>query len=757
MATIGKTIRKIKKAIGAVDSIKVSQDDQDLLEHIRKDVQLDADATEKQRGLELDDLRFCDPSTQWTDEERRSRDDAGRPCLTEDRLGPFINQVCNEQRKNKPGVQVNPVDENSDMETAEIQQGLIRHIEYSSNADTAYDTAFWWAATCGRGFYRLCTDYVDEGSFDQEIQIKRVMNPHLVFVDPSAQEADFSDMKWGGFKAWMTQADFKATYPNSQLANAGTDAWLSIGDDAEDWMSKDGGACLVVEHYRKESTPAKMHRLKDGRVVEKVPDGETPEESRDYMKTQVKWVKCTAVEILETADIPGPYIPIVSVLGKEVIIDGQRTWAGLIRAGKDPQKRHNYLLTSQVERIAFMPLATWIGAKGFMGKNAKLWATAHKNQMSTLEYEITGDEDKPINAPRLITEEAPIVAVTNALTYAEQGMKAVLGMYDPSLGNRDANQSGVAIQRLQTQGETGNYHLQDNLGRAIRYEGRIILAWLPFYYDAERVIRIVGEDGTQQQVRINGPVQNADEAPSKEAIGKTFDLTSGKYDITISAGPSYQSKRQEDRAMLLGMLQGPMGQLIAQRAGDLVAKTLDSPIAKELSERLVPPDIAQKEQQDQQIPPQLQQQMQAMNQQHEQLIQALHEAQNKIEAIQYDRSIEMQKAELDSKTKVAIAEMNNQTELLKVEAQITAQGVLPELKAKILELEQSQESIAQLAMIHHQTLMGQPSEEASEPQEFTTSQPGMEEMQQPTPPAIPAGGQTPMSAGEPAGMEEQNG
>lgn len=731
MGIFGKTSRKALKSIGFIKTINTPEADEKLLSTIRSNVQLDADATEVQRLLELDDLRFLDPTTQWSDEDRRSRETAGRPCLTEDRLGPFHRQVCNEQRKNKPAVQVNPVDSGADVDTAEVAQGLIRHIEYSSNADIAYDTAFWWAAGPGRGFYRLCTDFVDDESDNQEIQVKRIINPHMVFVDPTAQEGDFSDMKWGGFKSWFSREDFKATWPEAQLSGADSSTWRAVGDDAEDWMDKDGGAILVVEYFYKEFTKGKA---KSG---------------RETIKTKVCRVVCTAVEILERSELPGEYIPIIAVLGEEKLVNGQRTWAGLVRAGKDPQKRYNYLLTAETERIAFMPIATWIGARGFMGKDSRVWAAAHKMPIAALEFDIIGADGQGINAPRLITEEAPTQAVTQSKIGAEQGLKAVLGMYDPNMGKNESGQSGIAINRLQAQGETGNYHLQDNLGRALRYEGRIILSWLPTYYDTERIIRIIGEDGTQKQVRINGPVQKPEEALNKEHVGKTFDMTTGRYDVTISAGPSYQSRREEDRMTMGAALTGPMGQLIANRAGDLWAKTLDSPIAKELAKRLVPPDIAAQNQSGAsgQIPPQIKQQMDAMSQQHEQLVQALHAAQDKIEDLEAGNAADMAKAQLDSQTKVAIAEMNNQTELLKVQAQITGAGVVPQLQAKIAELEQSHDELVQLTLAHHDAISGQ--------------RPGGDEQIQPPqvmPPAGPMAGNPdmpaqPVNAGQMAGQE----
>lgn len=762
VAAMGKAMRRASKALGITKAVKVSKDDAELLEKIRKHVALDADATEAQRKLELDDLRFCDPSTQWADEDRRAREDAGRPCLTEDRLGPFLRQVCNEQRKNKPGVTVNPVDNGGDVDTAEVIQGLIRHIEYNSNADTAYDTAFEWAASVGRGFYRVCTDYVSTDGFEQEILIKRVPNPHLVFVDPAAQESDYSDMQWGGFKSWLSQEDFKRLWPNAQMANMGTGEWKSLGDDAEDWMARDGGACLVVEYFYKEPKKSTIYQLEDGTTVKELPEGVTAKATREAVTDTVKWVKCTAGEILERGEFPSRYIPIVAVLGKETIVDGVRTYSGLIRAGKDPQKRHNYLLTSQVERIAFMPLATWIGAKGFMGNQKALWNRSHKTQMAALEFEIIGDDGQGINAPRLITEEAPIRAVTEAMVGADQGLKAVLGMYDPSLGNREGSQSGLAIGRLQQQAETGNFHYQDNLSRAIRYEGRIILDLLPTIYDTDRVIRIIGEDGTQSTVRINGNPGEGDEGNIREGLPRIFDVKTGKYDVTISTGPSYQSKRQEDRATFMAMLQGPMGQQIATGMPDLVFSVLDTPIARKMADRakkMLPPQLQDQEDGKPQIPPQVQAQMQQEAQMNQALTQRVNELQDALDkqAIQARATIE--KAKVDAEARVEVAKINAQAGLREAEIKAAVPGSVQGAEQFMAQLQQDLGDLQELVLAMHGQMA--PKHEGMETPRMEAMEPPHQELgeaPQPLPqPAMTAGADQPMTAGPMAGMEAPNG
>ena len=163
----------------------IEEGHRDLLEEAKARFRAAAEAENAQRELELDDLKFCDPAGQWPEEIRLQRDAEGRPCLTVDRLNPFVHQVVNATRQNRPQPQVNPVGDGADKDTAEILQGMIRHIAYLSNGDTAIDTAFESCVRCGRGYFRVLTDYCDEKSFEQDIIIKRVPNVHMVYLDLS--------------------------------------------------------------------------------------------------------------------------------------------------------------------------------------------------------------------------------------------------------------------------------------------------------------------------------------------------------------------------------------------------------------------------------------------------------------------------------------------------------------------------------------------------------------------------------------------
>jgi hypothetical protein len=136
------------------------------------------------------------------------------------------------------------------------------------------------------------------------------------------------------------------------------------------------------------------------------------------------------------------------------------------------------------------------------------------------------------------------------------------------------------VRARQGQSDMSNYHFYDNLTRAIRHTGVVILDLIPHYYDTQRVIRILGIDGVPQTVTINEKQRD-----QMGAIQQVLnDVTVGCYDVVMDTGPGYQTKRQENSDMLLGLLK-TMPQ-VAQTAGDLVVRQMDFEAAQDVADRL---------------------------------------------------------------------------------------------------------------------------------------------------------------------------
>lgn len=233
--------------------------DEDILKDAKEAFKLAEETESDNRADWLDDIRFARLGEQWPDDMRRKRESEGRPCLTLNRLPSFIRQVTNDARQNKPAIKFHPVDDGADKETAEILNGLVRNIEYSSNADVAYDTALDHAVTGGFGYFRITTDYSSNDSFEQDLCIERVVNPLTIYGDPYSREADSSDWDTAFVTEQMTLAEFKAKYPKAQSSG-----WESASKD-DDWVSGDN--IRVAEYWTREEVVKNLLKMSDGSVM----------------------------------------------------------------------------------------------------------------------------------------------------------------------------------------------------------------------------------------------------------------------------------------------------------------------------------------------------------------------------------------------------------------------------------------------------------------------------------------------------------
>lgn len=538
----------------------------------------------------LEDLRFL-KGDQWDEEAVRERELDNRPCLVNNNIPAILHQVTNDVRQNKQSIHVHPVDDGADVEVAEVIEGILRHVEYDSGADAAYDTALDGAASIGFGYFRLVTEYCSPMSFDQDMKIKRVRNPFTVYIDPSAQEADGSDMQYAFVSSKEKKTEFRRLHPKAELP---TDSIGRGVGDTGSWLGEDW--VRVTEYYRIEYAKETLVLMGDGStklasdrtpVLERVYPTQT---TRETWVPKIMWYKMTCTEILERQEIPFDWIPIFPVYGDEIDIDGYVTRFGLVRNLKSPKQMENYWMTAATEEIAMRTKTPFIGALGQFENLEDDWESANTRNFSYLEYNPISVEGTLAPPP---TRQAPADVPSGYIAMAalaRDNVKAVSGIYDASLGARGNETSGKGIQARQRQSDVSNFHYSDNLSRAIRHLGRTMISGIRRVYDTERVMRIMGTDKTAQSVTVNQPIppeqQKAD--PRTGAVKKVLnDLTVGKYDCVVETGPSYNTLREEAAASVT-QLAGAWPELLP-KAGDIIIRGLDIPNSDKIAERMAPP------------------------------------------------------------------------------------------------------------------------------------------------------------------------
>jgi hypothetical protein len=607
------------------------------------------------------DLEFV-AGEQWDAKTKMDREALGRPALVFNKLTGPLQQVANDARQNKPAIRVNPVDSGADKVTADVLQGIVRHIEYVSKADVAYDTALEHAASCSFGFWRYLTDYVSEGSFDQEILCKQVANPFSIYIDCDAKEADRSDMRWAFVIDWMSKDAFEEKYPDSELVAA---EFFDGGDSpAPEWIGSQG--VQVAEYWVIETKKRKLVQLSTGEQafedeLPELPEGVTIERSREVSFPKVCQYIINGSEVLEEHEWAGKWIPIIPVYGKEILIEGKRKLISLVRNARDPQRLHNFYKSNEAEAIALAPRPKWVGYTGQFKTKSRDWANP-TSAVAYLEADPVTVNGQAAPLPQWQAFEPPIAALSAGALQAGDDIKAATNVFDASLGARSNETSGIAIQRRQTESDVSNFHFIDNLARAQQHAGNILVDLIPKIYDAAREVRIVGEDQAQKVIAVNQEYLDPETGRMKR-----HDLGIGRYDVTVSTGPSYTTKRQEAFDMLSQFAKA-YPQLL-QVAGDLIFRNSDVPGADEIADRLkklLPPPLQQNPQGPQQIPPQAQAQMQQMQQMIQQMGSELQAAKSQLA---------VKKMEVESRERIAL--MNNQKEFIITEAQLKSkEGVM---------------------------------------------------------------------------------
>lgn len=649
-----------------------------VLERARKRFRQAVDAEAEIRTESLLDLDYL-AGNQWDAKLKaeRERPPSPRPCLVFNKVLPPVTQLGNQARQNKPAIKVSPVDSAGDVETAKVLQGMVRHIEYDSDADQAYDTALFYAAGCGFGYWRYTCEYADDDSFDQDIKTVTVNDPFSIYLDCYARKPDRSDMKWAFAIDKMSNDTHEARFGPDQADLSG-DFLTELTE--EGWLDDDGKR--VAEYWEVE-TKEKTLRLRkdeDGTthpvyledLDEDVEDFEweldretgEPKERKVQIPEVWQYIMNGAAVLEEPTRWDGSTIPIVMVTGLEMVVRGVRKIFSMTRFARDPQLLLNYYKTMEAETIALAPKPKYVGAVGQFKTKRRDWQRANTDNAAFLEYDPVAVGDKFLPEPQWRTFDPPVQALAIGAAAAIDDIKASTGYFDPSLGQNKSDQSGIAIKSLQKQGDVSNFHFLDNLARGLKRGGRIIVELIPKKYDTAREVRIIGEDQKERIVMVNAPFVDED--------GKTkhHKLDFGKYDVTVAQGTSYEAARGETRELIMTLAQG--NPEVWQLAADVFFENQDFIGADRLAKRFhaaLPPAILAAEQDGaQDIPPQIQakiaQDQQAIQQLTEQNKQLLELAKGKMAELQ----VRAESAEKINREKIESAErIANENNRVKIE------------------------------------------------------------------------------------------
>jgi hypothetical protein len=569
--------------------------DADLMRLVRERYDAGVEADRENREQDAEDRKFyLGGENQWPEGVPAERRDEGRPCETYNELPQFVKQVTGELRQNKPAIKVLPNDGQTDPDLAEVYGDIIRHIEGGCDAHRTYAQETEKAVIGGAAWWRVKAEYCGD-SFDQDLVIEGIPNPNAVVCDPDAKHITRKDMMWGFVTELVSKKKFEKTYKGIPASDFQSDEYANWvqGDFvriAEYWEKRETGKKTIYALDTAEGTITRSDEeirqelnLPPEQQIEGMPLNIRGKREVPQFEVRSRLV-CGVRPLTDWAIWKGKYIPLVRVVGEEIHAGDRVVRKGLIRDAKPNQMSLNYARNAATEHVGMQPKAPYVGTVKQFSEHKKIWEQANRRNFPFLPY--TPDPLAP-GAPQRVAPPTMPSAIYQEIETAMQGMRSATGIYNASLGAKSNETSGIAIARREAQGDTATYVYLDNMEAAITQTGNVLVDLIPHYYDDNRVIRVMGEDEEIESFK-----KLAELLPD----GRTWaDASRGSYDVIVTTGPAFASKRAEGADRLVQLAQVfPALQTVA---GDKVVGALDIPFGKEISERMrkiLPPGIDEK-------------------------------------------------------------------------------------------------------------------------------------------------------------------
>jgi hypothetical protein len=597
-----------------------AQDDA-LLERIRERYQLAEDGWRDIHTDGAEDMRYVagDP---WSAEDKAQRKEANRPALALDELGQYFNQVINDVRSNPRGVRFSATGDGASDESATFYQDKMREIEYRSNAQIAYTSAFENAVQRGYGFCRVNTEFTSPRSFDQDIIIQPFPNPDMVLPDPTSLRPDSSDMRYCFVHEHWRREDFTREFG----ADAAHQDFDALAMDYPRWFTD--SHVMLAEYWEIEEVDDVLHQFQmpDGSVLgvlkSEIEDQSLlpalglsawPEsiQDRPVRIPSVAQYLTNGAEILSTTPWPGKHIPIASCYGKVIYVTGgagpERKLMSMTRLARDPYMLYCYYRTTQAELVGMTPKTPYIGYEGQFKGHESEWSKVQHTPVAYLQAKAMTEGSSGQILP--LPQRQPYSPAIDQLEFGAEGarraIQAAMGVSPlPSSAQRRNEKSGVALQQIEASSQKGTYHFVDNFDHMLRQIGVIAEDLMGSTYDTPRDVGVIGANDEARTVRIN------DEEMTPTATQKKPISTRGDHQVTISTGPAFESQRQAASDFADQLAGNPD---VFRLIGPMIIKLKNlGPIGDEIAEALKflqPPEMRQPEEGEEPDPAQLQRQL----------------------------------------------------------------------------------------------------------------------------------------------------
>jgi len=630
----------------------------------------------------------------WPQDEWRARTSGPhkRPCLHEDVITPYCNQVENQIELNPMGVEAQPLGDGADEDSAEFLEGRIRNIEYEERAQIAYLRAAGNAIKCSFGAWKLETAPRSDGS--QKVCIEEIQDPKSV-IPGFFKKAAGQDMR----RCWeldrMTHEEFRRTWPKAAIRNF--EGWRA---SAPQWVDDTTVQVAALWHLEEDERELLRIATPEGEVQAytdefesgtKALPGEVVERRQESRRRVLKTIFDGVEALNETEWIdPGdgeaypPEIPVIFVTGRIKYEKGVRVIDSLVRKGRVGQLLYDYVISQSQETMALAPRTARLGAEGSFDTSTN-WNP--RSITSTKEYKPTVNPETGQANPAPILEQYDVSGI-QFLELAKdsvlRGIQNSLGMSATERKDRSAK-SGKALESLKEEMSVGSAH----------YFGALQVAQERQYRILQRILPLIEAD--QEQLSIRDKFGRHKMVPP---------LYRGNHMIAIGTGKRYQTlqDKQEEFADELVKVSGdPLITLVALRGaakmrglgeyGDEIVEVFDALIAAKY------PDVykAMNKEEGAPMPPEAH----AAMQQAQEAVKSLDGYAKQLERriMELEEDIKAQRVKSESQERISA--QDNETKIQLEQMKIDAQRELKNIELLIERVRATTAGVTKMAELEH--------------------------------------------------------
>ena len=508
--------------------VQVAKKYRERLESIKKNIQDSYDYT-KDNVDRFHEFREFVFQTSLSADDISILIDLQKPTLEFNILEAAISSLRGEFAKQQPSLQVRAADgvptsmiTKQFVEQIRVTEAHLRAIFCDAQNDKMEYDIYTDLLSGGFSAGRVFTEYVNDKSLEQNINVERCFDPTLTVWDPMARESHKGDGRYCGELYPMTKEEFEEKFGKQ----ATSDMTFSKSLDGFSWSYRNGDQefVLVCDYYEKTAKKEKLISLtngytvlereykaflkewEEGRFIEQppLPDGRG---RTTTIETIDRYILCES-RVLEHSKTNYRYLPLVYFAGNNInITDGSSTTdmsRPYVYHAKGIQQLKNFAGQSLAAELENMVQHKFVVAEESISEQNQS-AYTNVQKADVLMYKHFKDEQNPevtLPPPREIVRTPIPPQITDTFRMSDEMSQIILGNIGTN-NLRGAELSGIAVARTAMMGNNASVPYLVGFIKGLNRIAEIIVDLIPKYYRTPRSLPILLPNGKRSYYEIN--------------------------------------------------------------------------------------------------------------------------------------------------------------------------------------------------------------------------------------------------------------